>query len=172
MVPTILINDYQFVMKSVEVLKAKLQDWKSKGVDVLHLITADNLYLYFDVQADNLDSTVGLGLFFNLNESYDFESCTYTAIREVWLDGDELLFNLEDIRQTMDGDYEDPTISRELKYYRNQTIQDFQNRYDDKEIEMRIDAIIEYIDTYPIKCQLIANTRGDLIDENDLKSFE
>ena len=53
MVSTILINDYQFVMKSVEVLKAKLQDWKSKGVDVLHLITTDNLYLYFDVQADN-----------------------------------------------------------------------------------------------------------------------
>ena len=116
-------------MKSVEVLKAKLQDWKSKGVDVLHLITTDNLDLYFDVQADNLDSTVGLGLFFNLNESYDFESCTYTAIRKVWLDGDELLFNLEDIRQTMDGDYE------ELKYYLDQTIQDFQNRYDDKEIE-------------------------------------
>ena len=83
-----------------------------------------------------------------------------------WLDGDELLFKLEDIRQTMDGKYEDPTISRELKYYRNQTIQDFQNRYDDKEIEMRIDAIIEYIDTYPIKCQLIANTRGDLIVDN------
>ena len=144
-------------MKSVEVLKAKLQDWKSKGVDVLHLITTDNLDLYFDVQADNLDSTVGLGLFFNLNESYDFESCTYTAIRKVWLDGDELLFNLEDIRQTMDGDYE------ELKYYLDQTIQDFQNRYDDKEIEMRIDAIIEYIDTYPIKYQLIANSRGDLI---------
>ena len=166
MVSTILINDYQFVMKSVEVLKAKLQDWKSKGVDVLHLITTDNLDLYFDVQADNLDSTVGLGLFFNLNESYDFESCTYTAIRKVWLDGDELLFNLEDIRQTMDGDYE------ELKCYLDQTIQDFQNRYDDKEIEMRIDAIIEYIDTYPIKYQLISNTRGDLIDENDLKSFE
>ena len=166
MVSTILINDYQFVMKSVEVLKAKLQDWKSKGVDVLHLITTDNLDLYFDVQADNLDSTVGLGLFFNLNESYDSESCTYTAIREVWLDGDELLFNLEDIRQTMDGDYE------ELKCYLDQTIQDFQNRYDDKEIEMRIDAIIEYIDTYPIKYQLISNTRGDLIDENDLKSFE
>ena len=83
-----------------------------------------------------------------------------------------MLFNLEDIRQTMDGDYEDPTISRELKYYLYQTIQDLQNRYDDKEIEMRIDAIIEYIDTYPIKCQLIANTRGDLIDSNDLKSFE
>ena len=147
-------------MKSVEVLKAKLQDWKSKGVDVLHLITTDNLDLYFDVQADNLDSTVGLGLFFNLNESYDFESCTYTAIRKVWLDGDELLFNLEDIRQTMDGDYE------ELKYYLDQTIQDFQNRYDDKEIEMRIDAIIEYIDTYPIKYQLIANSRGDLIVNN------
>ena len=147
-------------MKSVEVLKAKLQDWKSKGVDVLHLITTDNLDLYFDVQADNLDSTVGLGLFFNLNESYDFESCTYTAIRQVWLDGDELLFNLEDIRQTMDGDYE------ELKYYLDQTIQDFQNRYDDKEIEMRIDAIIEYIDTYPIKYQLIANSRGDLIVNN------
>lgn len=147
-------------MKSVEVLKAKLQDWKSKGVDVLHLITTDNLDLYFDVQADNLDSTVGLGLFFNLNESYDFESCTYTAIRKVWLDGDELLFNLEDIRQTMDGDYE------ELKCYLNQTIQDFQNRYDDKEIEMRIDAIIEYIDTYPIKYQLIANSRGDLIVNN------
>ena len=160
MVSTILINDYQFVMKSVEVLKAKLQDWKSKGVDVLHLITTDNLYLYFDVQADNLDSTVGLGLFFNLNESYDFESCTYTAIRKVWLDGDELLFNLEDIRQTMDGDYE------ELKHYLDQTIQDFQNRYDDKEIEMRIDAIIEYIDTYPIKYQLIANSRGDLIVNN------
>ena len=160
MVSTILINDYQFVMKSVEVLKAKLQDWKSKGVDVLHLITADNLYLYFDVQADNLDSTVELGLFFNLNESYDSESCTYTAIREVWLDGDELLFNLEDIRQTMDGDYE------ELKCYLDQTIQDFQNRYDDKEIEMRIDAIIEYIDTYPIKYQLIANSRGDLIVNN------
>ena len=122
--------------------------------------------MYFDVQADNLDSTVGLGLFFNLNESYDFESCTYTAIRKVWLDGDELLFNLEDIRQTMDGDYEDPIISRELKYYLNQTIQDFQNRYDDKEIEMRIDAIIEYIDTYPIKYQLIANSRGDLIVNN------
>ena len=147
-------------MKSVEVLKAKLQDWKSKGVDVLHLITTDNLDLYFDVQADNLDSTVGLGLFFNLNESYDFESCTYTAIRKVWLDGDELLFNLEDIRQTMDGDYE------ELKSYLDQTIQDFQNRYDDKEIEMRIDAIIEYIDTYPIKYQLIANSRGDLIVNN------
>ena len=147
-------------MKSVEVLKAKLQDWKSKGVDVLHLITTDNLDLYFDVQADNLDSTVGLGLFFNLNESYDFESCTYTAIRKVWLDGDELLFNLEDIRQTMDGDYE------ELKCYLDQTIQDFQNRYDDKEIEMRIDAIIEYIDTYPIKYQLIANSRGDLIVNN------
>ena len=147
-------------MKSVEVLKAKLQDWKSKGVDVLHLITTDNLDLYFDVQADNLDSTVGLGLFFNLNESYDFESCTYTAIRKVWLDGDELLFNLEDIRQTMDGDYE------ELKHYLDQTIQDFQNRYDDKEIEMRIDAIIEYIDTYPIKYQLIANSRGDLIVNN------
>lgn len=160
MVSTILINDYQFVMKSVEVLKAKLQDWKSKGVDVLHLITTDNLDLYFDVQADNLDSTVGLGLFFNLNESYDFESCTYTAIRKVWLDGDELLFNLEDIRQTMDGDYE------ELKCYLDQTIQDFQNRYDDKEIEMRIDAIIEYIDTYPIKYQLIANSRGDLIVNN------
>ena len=160
MVSTILINDYQSVMKSVEVLKAKLQDWKSKGVDVLHLITTDNLDLYFDVQADNLDSTVGLGLFFNLNESYDFESCTYTAIRKVWLDGDELLFNLEDIRQTMDGDYE------ELKYYLDQTIQDFQNRYDDKEIEMRIDAIIEYIDTYPIKYQLIANSRGDLIVNN------
>ena len=160
MVSTILINDYQFVMKSVEVLKAKLQAWKSKGVDVLHLITTDNLYLYFDVQADNLDSTVGLGLFFNLNESYDFESCTYTAIRKVWLDGDELLFNLEDIRQTMDGDYE------ELKCYLDQTIQDFQNRYDDKEIEMRIDAIIEYIDTYPIKYQLIANSRGDLIVNN------
>lgn len=160
MVSTILINDYQFVMKSVEVLKAKLQDWKSKGVDVLHLITTDNLDLYFDVQADNLDSTVGLGLFFNLNESYDFESCTYTAIRKVWLDGDELLFNLEDIRQTMDGDYE------ELKSYLDQTIQDFQNRYDDKEIEMRIDAIIEYIDTYPIKYQLIANSRGDLIVNN------
>ena len=160
MISTILINDYQFVMKSVEVLKAKLQDCKSKGVDVLHLITTDNLYLYFDVQADNLDSTVGLGLFFNLNESYDFESCTYTAIRKVWLDGDELLFNLEDIRQTMDGDYE------ELKSYLDQTIQDFQNRYDDKEIEMRIDAIIEYIDTYPIKYQLIANSRGDLIVNN------
>lgn len=160
MVSTILINDYQFVMKSVEVLKAKLQDWKSKGVDVLHLITTDNLDLYFDVQADNLDSTVGLGLFFNLNESYDFESCTYTAIRKVWLDGDELLFSLEDIRQTMDGDYE------ELKYYLDQTIQDFQNRYDDKEIEMRIDAIIEYIDTYPIKYQLIANSIGDLIVNN------
>lgn len=160
MISTILINDYQFVMKSVEVLKAKLQDWKSKGVDVLHLITTDNLDLYFDVQADNLDSTVGLGLFFNLNESYDFESCTYTAIRKVWLDGDELLFNLEDIRQTMDGDYE------ELKCYLDQTIQDFQNRYDDKEIEMRIDAIIEYIDTYPIKYQLIANSRGDLIVNN------
>ena len=160
MISTILINDYQFVMKSVEVLKAKLQDWKSKGVDVLHLITTDNLDLYFDVQADNLDSTVGLGLFFNLNESYDFESCTYTAIRKVWLDGDELLFNLEDIRQTMDGDYE------ELKSYLDQTIQDFQNRYDDKEIEMMIDAIIEYIDTYPIKYQLIANSRGDLIVNN------
>ena len=160
MVSTILINDYQFVMKSVEVLKAKLQDWKSKGVDVLHLITTDNLDLYFDVQADNLDSTVGLGLFFNLNESYDFESCTYTAIRKVWLDGDELLFNLEDIRQTMDGDYE------ELKSYLDQTIQDFQNRYDDKEIEMRIDAIIEYINAYPIKYQLIANSRGDLIVNN------
>ena len=160
MVSTILINDYQFVMKSVEVLKAKLQDWNSKGVDVLHLITTDNLDLYFDVQADNLDSTVGLGLFFNLNESYDFESCTYTAIRKVWLDGDELLFNLEDIRQTMDGDYE------ELKSYLDQTIQDFQNRYDDKEIEMRIDAIIEYINAYPIKYQLIANSRGDLIVNN------
>ena len=147
-------------MKSVEVLKAKLQDWKSKGVDVLHLITADNLYLYFDVQADNLDSAIGLGLFFNWNESYDGESCTYTAIRKVWLDGDELLFNLEDIRQTMDGGYE------ELKGYLDQTIQDFQNRYDDKEIEMRIDAIIEYIDTYPIKYQLIANSRGDLIVNN------
>ena len=160
MVSTILINDYQFVMKSVEVLRAKLQDWNSKGVDVLHLITTDNLDLYFDVQADNLDSTVGLGLFFNLNESYDFESCTYTAIRKVWLDGDELLFNLEDIRQTMDGDYE------ELKSYLDQTIQDFQNRYDDKEIEMRIDAIIEYINAYPIKYQLIANSRGDLIVNN------
>ena len=138
-------------MKSVEVLKAKLQDWKSKGVDVLHLITTDNLYLYFDVQADNLDSTVGLGLFFNLNESYDFESCTYTAIREVWLDGDELLFNLEDIRQTIDGGYE------ELKSYLGQTIQDFQDRFDDKEIQMRIDAIIEYIDTYPIEYQQVAN---------------
>ena len=138
-------------MKSVEVLKSKLQDWKSKGVDVLHLITTDNLYLYFDVQADNLDSTVGLGLFFNLNESYDFESCTYTAIREVWLDGDELLFNLEDIRQTIDGGYE------ELKSYLGQTIQDFQDRFDDKEIQMRIDAIIEYIDTYPIEYQQVAN---------------
>ena len=166
MVSTILINDYQFVMKSVEVLKAKLQDWKSKGVDVLHLITADNLYLYFDVQADIVDSAIGLGLFFNWNESYDGESCTYTAIRRVWLDGDELLFNLEDIPQTMDVDYEELTI------YHGLTIQDFQNRYDDKEIEMRIDAIIEYIDTYPIKYQLIANSRGDLIDENDLKSFE
>ena len=82
------------------------------------------------------------------------------------MDGDELLFNLEDIPQTMDVDYEELTI------YHGLTIQDFQNRYDDKEIEMRIDAIIEYIDTYPIKYQLIANTRGDLIDENDLKSFE
>lgn len=138
-------------MKSVEVLKSKLQDWKSKGVDVLHLITADNLDSYFDVHADIVDSTVVLGLFFNWNESYDGESCTYTAIRKVWLDGDELLFDLEDIRQTLDGGYE------ELKSYLGQTIQDFQNRYDDKEIQMRIDAIIEYIDTYPIEYQQVAN---------------
>ena len=138
-------------MKSVEVLKSKLQDWKSKGVDVLHLITADNLDSYFDVHADIVDSTVVLGLFFNWNESYDGESCTYTAIRKVWLDGDELLFNLEDIRQTIDGGYE------ELKSYLGQTIQDFQDRFDDKEIQMRIDAIIEYIDTYPIEYQQVAN---------------
>ena len=64
------------------------------------------------------------------------------------------------VLSTMDVDYEELTI------YHGLTIQDFQNRSDDKEIEMRIDAIIEYIDTYPIKYQLIANSRGDLIVNN------
>ena len=136
-------------MKSVEVLKEILKTFHGNGYDVAYLATNDwspdadqydlskqpdkSFYL------EEFDTTLGLELYFSWSESYDGEECKYVAPRAVRLEGDKLLFELEEVRETMEGEW------NSLGYYQNQTIEDLQNRYDEEVIEKCLNHVIEYI---------------------------
>ena len=125
-------------MKELEIIKNRLN---YLDVTEIELTTND----YGEEDRDVTDSTLGLELCFYFVSNYSGTQCMYLAPRKVRLIGNEVVFDLEEMREFDTGEVE------VMDSFENQTIEDLMNCYSEEDIKKVLVKIQEYIDMYLIE---------------------
>ena len=125
-------------MKELEIIKNRLN---YLDVTEIELTTND----YGEEDRDVIDSTLGLELCFYFVSNYSGTQCMYLAPRKVRLIGNEVVFDLEEMREFDTGEVE------VMDSFENQTIEDLMNCYSEEDIKKVLVKIQEYIDMYLIE---------------------
>lgn len=125
-------------MKELDIIKNRLD---CLGVTEIELTTCD----YGEEDRDITDSTVGLELCFYFVSNYSGTQCMYLAPRKVRLIGDNVVFDLEEMREYDSGEVE------VLEQFEDQMVEDLLDRYPEEDVKRTITKIREYIDIYLIE---------------------
>ncbi len=141
----------------------KIDECANKIKDHLHELGMDEFVLYtYDYCGDlewnedfeSLDSAVSLDLYFDLHETFNGEERTFIAPRKIKVDGDDLLIDMEEVKEYNEGEEE------VLGYYES----------------LSVDALLERFETSNIeKCftEILAHTfNSDVISLNQLEEEE
>ena len=141
----------------------KIDECANKIKGHLHELGMDEFVLYtYDYCGDlewnedfeSLDSVVSLNLYFDLHETLNGEERTFIAPRKIKVNGDDLLIDLEEVKEYNEGDEE------VLGYYES----------------LSVDALLERFETSDIeKCftEILAHTfNSDVISLNQLEEEE
>lgn len=106
--------------------------------DHLHELGMNEFVLYtFDYCGDlewnedfeSLDSTVSLNLYFDMHETFNGEERTFIAPRKIKINGDDLLIDLEEVKECNEGEEE------VLGYYESQSVDALLERFETSDIE-------------------------------------
>ena len=106
--------------------------------DHLHELGMNEFVLYtFDYCGDlewnedfeSLDSTVSLNLYFDMHETFNGEERTFIAPRKIKINGDDLLIDLEEVKECNEGEEE------VLGYYESQSVDALLERFETSNIE-------------------------------------
>ena len=141
----------------------KIDECANKIKGHLHELGMDEFVLYtYDYCGDlewnedfeSLDSAVSLDLYFDLHENFNGEERTFIAPRKIKVDGDDLLIDLQEVKEYSEGEEE------VLGYYES----------------LSVDALLERFETSNIeKCftEILAHTfNSDVISLNQLEEEE
>lgn len=124
-------------MKELDIIKNRLN---YLDVTEIELTTSD----YGEEDCDVIDTTLGLELCFYFISNYSGTQCMYLAPRKVRLIGNEVVFDLEEMREFDTGEVE------VLDSFENQTVEDLMDRYPEEDVKKVLGKIQEYIDIYRI----------------------
>lgn len=125
-------------MKELDIIKNRLN---YLDVTEIELTTND----YGEEDRDVIDTTLGLELCFYFVSNYAGTQCMYLAPRKVRLIGNEVVFDLEEMREFDTGEVE------VLDRFENQMVEDLMDRYPEEDIKKVLVKIQEYIDIYLIE---------------------
>ena len=141
----------------------KIDECANKIKGHLHELGMDEFVLYtYDYCGDlewnedfeSLDSAVSLDLYFDLHENFNGEERTFIAPRKIKVDGDDLLIDLQEVKEYSEGEEE------VLGYYES----------------LSVDALLKRFETSNIeKCftEILAHTfNSDVISLNQLEEEE
>lgn len=87
---------------------------------------------------ESLDSAVSLNLYFDLSETYNGDERTFVAPRKVRITNDNLLIDLEEVKENCDGDVDI------LGYYENQSVDALLERYNASKVEECLTQILNH----------------------------
>ena len=148
-----------------EIADSIKEDIENLGVDEFVLYTSDYCgdLDWEDVEKAVGDSTVSLELYFSMSETYAGETRNFVAPRKIHVDDDELLFDIEEVQETMDGDMN--TIGE----YEQQAIDDLVERYGTEAVKKCLESIYSY--AFGSNCYDVAALNGSedtyYCDEDD-----
>lgn len=116
----------------------KIDECANKIKGHLHELGMDEFVLYtYDYCGDlewnedfeSLDSAVSLELYFDLHETFNGEERTFIAPRKIKVDGDDLLIDLQEVKEYNEGEEE------VLGYYESQSVDALLERFETSDIE-------------------------------------
>lgn len=125
----------------------KIDECANKIKDHLHELGMDEFVLYtYDYCGDlewnedfeSLDSAVSLDLYFDLHESFNGEERTFIAPRKIKVDGDDLLIDLQEVKEYNEGEEE------VLGYYESQSVDTLLERFETSDIEKCFTEILAH----------------------------
>lgn len=125
-------------MKELDIIKNRLN---YLNVTEIELTTSD----YGEEDRDVIDTTLELELCFYFVSNYSGTQCMYLAPRKVRLIDNEVVFDLEEMREYDNGEVE------VLDRFENQSVEDLMDRYPEEDIKKTLVKIREYIDIYLIE---------------------
>ena len=145
-------SDIDNIDKCVVKIKDHLHEL---GMNEFVLYTCDYCGdLEWNEDFESLDSAVSLNLYFDLHETFNGEERTFIAPRKIKVDGDELLIDLQEVKEYNEGEEE------VLGYYES----------------LSVDALLEKFETSDIeKCftEILAHTfNSDVISLNQQEEEE
>ena len=126
----------------------KIDECANKIKGHLHELGMDEFVLYtYDYCGDlewnedfeSLDSAVSLNLYFDLHETFNGEERTFIAPRKIKVDGDDLLIDLEKVKEYNEGEEE------VLGYYESQSVDALLERFETSDIEKCFTEILAHI---------------------------
>lgn len=120
-------NDIDNIDKCVVKIKNHLHEL---GMNEFVLYTCDYCGdLEWNEDFESLDSTVSLNLYFDMHETYNGEERTFIAPRKIKIKGDDLLIDLEEVKEYNEGEEE------VLGYYESQSVDALLERFETSDIE-------------------------------------
>ena len=125
----------------------KIDECANKIKGHLHELGMDEFVLYtYDYCGDlewnedfeSLDSAVSLNLYFDLHETFNGEERTFIAPRKIKVDGDDLLIDLEEVKEYNEGEEE------VLEYYESLSVDALLERFETSDIEKCFTEILAH----------------------------
>lgn len=120
-------SDIDNIDKCVVKIKDHLHEL---GMNEFVLYTCDYCGdLEWNEDFESLDSTVSLNLYFDLHETFNGEERTFTTPRKIKIKGNDLLIDLEEVKEYNEGEEE------VLGYYESQSVDALLERFETSDIE-------------------------------------
>lgn len=120
-------SDIDNIDKCVVKIKDHLHEL---GMNEFVLYTCDYCGdLEWNEDFESLDSTVSLNLYFDLHETFNGEERTFIAPRKIKIKGNDLLIDLEEVKECNEGEEE------VLGYYESQSVDALLERFETSNIE-------------------------------------
>lgn len=125
----------------------KIDECANKIKDHLHELGMNEFVLYtcdycgdleWNEDFESLDSAVSLNLYFDLHETFNGEERTFIAPRKIKIKGDDLLIDLEEVKEYNEGEEE------VLGYYESQSVDALLERFETSDIEKCFTEILAH----------------------------
>lgn len=129
-------NDIDNIDKCIVKIKNHLHEL---GMNEFVLYTCDYCGdLEWNEDFESLDSAVSLNLYFDLYETFNGEERTFIAPRKIQIKGDDLLIDLEEVKEYNEGEEE------VLGYYESQSVNDLLEKFETSNIEKCFTEILDH----------------------------